>query len=363
MSPFGLFKLFLLITGSLIATVFFFKRFWRGESKIRSITINFIVLVFSLLYSFTLLELLLSTVFLQSYESGFSLFEKRWDDLYWKPINSIGYRDVDHPKSDFANKKTIYVVGDSFVAGYGIKDYRDRFANVLQDELGERWSVITIAKNGWGTFAEYNALLSYPNKPTKIFGANGNGIVNQTIQDPNLKPNVIILSYFINDIEDAAYFDGLGWFQPPALYGNQFIQSMSNRSFVFNFVYWTLYLRMHPDIGKVYWDYLRECYTRGDIWKTQTDELLKFVDFARSRNIKLIVVVFPELRNIEGSKEFTSKVVDLMKENNVSVIDLDTILSGRNPRELIVQPLDGHPSAELHKEVANLLFERVNSTQ
>ena len=47
---------------------------------------------------------------------------------YWKPINSYGYRDIEHV--NLKEKKLPFVVGDSFVAGHGIKNYKDLFSNV-----------------------------------------------------------------------------------------------------------------------------------------------------------------------------------------------------------------------------------------
>jgi hypothetical protein len=151
MSPIGLLQLTAFVSVLLIVVILSFRHLWTGKSSFRSTTVNVCVLLFTLLYSSILAELLLSTVFLRSYESGFNVFEKRWEAEYWKPINSLGYRDIDHPESDFSQKKTIFVVGDSFAAGYGIKDYRNRFASIVQDKLGDGWSVITIAENGWGT--------------------------------------------------------------------------------------------------------------------------------------------------------------------------------------------------------------------
>jgi hypothetical protein len=210
-----------------------------------------------------------------------------------------------------------------------------------------------------GHIAEYKAILSYPLRPTQSFTPEDLKEPSQPAEPPRLKPDIIILSYALNDIEDAAYVQGLGWFRPPPSSTNPIIQNLSNQSFVFNLLYWTIYLQRHPDLGQTYWNYLTQCYYTPEIWKIHQNRLLDLIHYARSNHIDLIVVVFPELRNIEGSKAFTSNVVGFLKDNDVAVIDLASLLTGRNPMELIVQPLDGHPSVKLHSEVADLLLRQI----
>ena len=73
------------------------------------------------------------------YPDGFSYTlasQKRLAE-YWKPINSFGYRDIEHDLSSLGSKKILFVVGDSFVAGQGIDNPRDRFSDVLAAQLGD----------------------------------------------------------------------------------------------------------------------------------------------------------------------------------------------------------------------------------
>jgi hypothetical protein len=97
------------------------------------------------------------------------------------------------------------------------------------------------------------------------------------------------------------------------------------------------------------------------IWQIHKNEILDIVNYAEDKNAELITVVFPQLTNIKRSREFTSKVVDLLNHNQVRVIDLADILSEREPLELVVSQLDAHPSVLLHREVASLLFKIINS--
>jgi hypothetical protein len=319
----------------LVNVVFVFRYLWTGSSKIRYYSINLSVLVLTFLFLFLIAEHIFYYVIVQSDGCNFTLSAKRWQQKYWTPVNSLGYRDDEHTGAQLEGRKTVFVVGDSFAAGYGIKDYRDRFSGVLQKKMGEGSVVITVANPGWDTAREYEGIVSYPHKP-----------------------DVIALIYLINDIESAARKKA---FYRPTLIPppGKIVKTLVMRSYFLDFVYWRLYRFKNVDIEQVYWGYIKECYSNEEIWRTHKDELLDIVNYARDNGAELIVVVFPQLQDIEGSRVFTSNVTDFLVSNKVRVIDLTDILAGRNPMELVVNPVDAHPNEGLHEEVAELLFEQM----
>jgi hypothetical protein len=247
----------------------------------------------------------------------------------------MDYRDVDHPESDFIGKKVVFVVGDSYAAGFGVKDYKDRFSNQLEKELGAGWLVINIARNGWNSVKEYKAIISYP-----------------------YKPDIIILAYYLNDIQDAAVKNGVLFPPYPVRYPSCLSTYICN-SYLLNYLYWRVYRWVNADLGEVYWEYFNKSFQDENIWKTHKGELLDIINYNKDHNIRLISVLLPLLIKIDSSKPLLSKVADLMKDNDIETIDLSRILSGRDPDELIVNSFDFHPSKKLHKEVAGLLFDRI----
>jgi hypothetical protein len=76
-----------------------------------------------------------------------------------------------------------------------------------------------------------------------------------------------------------------------------------------------------------------------------------------------MVIVFPELRDIASSTKLTSRVVDFLVQNQITVVDLAEELRGRQVEDLIVHPFDGHPSIALNKEIANLLHKQIIDTK
>jgi hypothetical protein len=296
------------------------------------------LLVATLIYLFLALELLFFSSFAVSDQFGFTLAAQRWNAKYWRPVNSSGYRDVEHDPTEFNNRSVLFVVGDSFVAGHGIPHQEDRFSNILQRNLGEQYLVVNIAMNGWDTADEYRAIVSYPHKPQKI-----------------------ILSYYINDILGVAQKLGHGSpirVEPPR---NKALRYIIDHSYFFNFVYWRLYVFHNKDLGAKYWEYLKSSYSDPNVWEAHQKDLLKIVTYTQDQGIDLTVVVFPNLREVRGSAVITSKVAGFFRTQNVRVINLEPLMEDRDPKSLIVNSLDAHPNEALNKEVAELLTREILS--
>lgn len=284
------------------------------------------------------LEIIFYSSFAVSDSFGFTLAWQRWAEKYWHPINSFGYRDEEHDRSEFESRKVLFVVGDSFVAGHGIPRIENRFSNILQRNLGQQYLVVNIAQNGWDSADEYQAILAYPYRPRRI-----------------------ILSYFINDIMGAARKLGHGSpirVEPPS---NGIVRFIINHSYSFNFAYWRLYRFRNKDLGEKYWAFLQDAYSNQDVWEAHETELLKIVTYTQKESIDLTVVVFPNLGNVKGCEAITSKVTKFLQEHGVRVINLEPLLEGRDPNSLIVNRLDEHPNEALNREVAELLTKTIQA--
>ncbi len=329
---------FLLV--SFISTVIILRYVWIRESKVRRYFIKLCITGFTFIFLFLVIEVFFRFFVIQTDGNAFTLSAKLWYSKYWVPINSLGYRDIEHTESSLKGKKIIFVAGDSFVAGSGIKNYQDCFSNILQKKLGEDYVVINIAKLGWATEDEYDAILSYPNKP-----------------------DIIVLSYNRTDIGGSARKMGVVINElinlPPT---PGIIKYLFNTSYFFNYCYFRLY-RFYKSryIDQIYSDYFLNCFSNEMIWQDHKRSLLNIISYAKNQNVKLIVLVFRlnTRRRVEFIWNFTSKVVDFLNLNKVTVIDLADKLIVRNPRELIVNSFDRHPSVKLHKEIGSLLAEYV----
>ena len=116
----------------------------------------------------------------QSHEGDLSKASQIWFAKYWKPITTEGYRDF--PKTDAEKKKNVLVLGDSFAAGHGLDKTEERFSDQLEQKLGaDKYAVYNLGVSGSDTRDEFQRLQKFP-----------------------VKPDVLVLEYFPNDIERAA---------------------------------------------------------------------------------------------------------------------------------------------------------------
>ena len=307
-----------------------------GTAKFRGVVARLGFSSLMLVYALTAVELGLYFFYAETSGTGGTLASRRWFQKYWHPVNSYGYRDREHPPEELADKKVLAVLGDSFVAGCGIADASDRFSNVLADSLGSSWRVINIAKPGWHTRAEYDALTQYPRVP-----------------------DVVILSYFINDIDGAAEANGMirpaTGFPKPRL-----LRSWINRSYLMNLAFSRWYAATYGGTPESYWRFLDEAYTDPGVWRTHAQELVDIIDYCEAHDTKLLVLVIPNLRDVDNSRLATSRVTGLLELQGTAYLDLTPRLANRDPADMVVNPSDAHANEALNREIAELLHRELS---
>ena len=302
---------------------------WPRGSRVRRTAIRTLAAVSGTLTALFALEFAFAFC-VQSDAFGGSLASELWFARYWNPINSYGYRDTSI--KHFEGRSVLFVVGDSFVAGHGIRHIEDRFADRLARLLGDDWELAIIGDNSWDTSMEEDGLRRYPTKP-----------------------NLVVLSYYINDIQGAAERNGFPlprYFRPPSGILAPFVE----QSFFVNWAYWRVY---RHGMGDDYWNYLSSAFANPTIWKTHAAELKSFAATVAARDARLCVVVWPQLNRIRESRAFTDRVVDLFHRSGATVVDLAVALDGRSADDLIVNALDIHPNERTDAEVAVLIADEL----
>lgn len=269
--------------------------------------------------AFFTLECVLRVGFVQSDGFAVTAMHRAWMAAHWKPINSLRYRDRE--PVDAPGVKRVLVVGDSFAAGHGLDELDDSFARVLERGLGAGWAVNLAARPGWSTDAEYAALVRYP-----------------------VKPDVVVLSYYINDMSYLLPKDGDDFRAPPAG-----LAWFANGFFATSYLYWhTLQGGMERVHEKYAHQRLAE-YEDEVLWTRHAQDLDRFVELTRQGNVRLVVLVWPRLDAVESSRASTKKVADHFRARGVAVVDLTDELAGKDARSLVVNKLDAHPNAATHR--------------
>lgn len=270
----------------------------------------------------------------RSHAVGYTLAARLWFERYWHKKNALGYRDREHVDTS-ATK--IFVLGDSFVSGLGIRDPRNRLSDLLQKRLGPKRRVYNLGWNGADTRDEYRHLVAHP-----------------------LKPAVVILVYYLNDIEVAAAAAGrrVPTFRP---YGNvpQRVAHAIRRSYLLDFAYWQL---PQQDLAG-YEGTLESMYRDPAILALHLADLRRIVEHCRSAGIDLVVVAFPHLARPAETAPLLRPVVESLQAAQVPVIEVASLIAGRDPRLFYINRNDAHPNermnALLTDAVADVLSQRL----
>ncbi|MFP4324157.1 MAG: SGNH/GDSL hydrolase family protein [Anaerolineales bacterium] len=266
---------------------------------------------------------------------GFTLAYQNWEDRYWE-TNRQGFRDREWSPQDWQGKTTVMVLGDSFSAGWGVRDPADRYPDVLARLLGDDYAVVNLSRPG-GT------------PPRTLEWAR---------EHPLQDPDIIIYQYYLNDIDDAALRINDFWApqfpQPP--------DWIDEHSHLANFLYWRIVptlTTVNAADGRSYWEWNKDAFDNFVIFDIHREELRAVMDFAEARDARLIVVIFPDMRQPESTRGRVDIVAQqFWNAGYDDVLRLTDEAAQWDPNAATVSARDAHPSAAFHARVAELLYTR-----
>ena len=268
----------------------------------------------------------------RSHATG-SLASRVWNAYYWKPVNSLGFRDREIASGSTTGYRVL-VVGDSFTEGYGIKNVEDRYSDVLAKRLGDGFRVYNVGRSGFDTKMEYQLMLNYP-----------------------VRPSFVILQYFGNDIERVCARPGREFpgFQPYSElpFG---LHALVANSFLLNYVYWNAPRGGTLPMGAAnsrYADWMTSCYKDPIALERHLADLSRFIEYSRDNDCPLLVVIFPFLAEQVGSiNTFVPLIEAFLAERNIPFVSVESIAKDLSPEERVVSPSDSHASVKLNHLIA-----------
>ena len=200
-------------------------------------------------------------------------------------------------------------LGKSFTEGAGIKDIRNRFAGILQDTLRDSWTVAVVAGSGWGPKQELEALEAYPRKP-----------------------DAVILAYHPHDIARIAEQHGMARPVSPLPSKPRRLTPWIDRSSLLNLIYvrWATMTAANSAGGYTAWR--DRCFSDETVWAAHMEELLAIVRYCRHRGTPLTLLIIPDLRAIEATRAYTSRVAGLFRDHGVPVVDMTDVYGGMSAR-------------------------------
>jgi len=295
---------------------------------------NIILMLISLFIIFMALEFYLKVFFAEPHAMD-TLARQNWRERYANPksYNSFGYRDIQWTEQMVADKTKIMIVGDSFVYGDGIEDVRDRFSDRLGQKLGSDHVIFNLGRGGTNTKHHIEAMVQYP-----------------------YSPDILILSYFLNDIQGAA-LEHQWTLRPKNPEVIPWAAPLVNNSYALNFLYWRLYALLQVRQPDLTWDWYLQLYNDPDSWWVYRQQLLSICEGAKAEGIPLVVIVFPSMNHVAESQVINERIISLFQEKGVPVLDVADFITGIPTEALVASPMDAHPSELVHQLVADHLYE------
>jgi lysophospholipase L1-like esterase len=301
---------------------------------------NYILLSVSLLLSIVTAELIARNLAISS-GWGTGVQAKNWLRKYWKPINSLGYRDIEPDLS--GGSKSIVIVGDSFTAGHGVK-LEETSAAQLRRLITADYQVINLGRNGANTVSEYTHLQKLP-----------------------ITPRILVLQYFGNDIQTAAEREG---FKLRLTSLRELVHAYHIPTVVYDLASTTAIgdmifrLLASQKLAEEYFSYFLYAYNNDHVFQRHIDELKSFADYCRARGCDFYALIYPYLDSSAEAAKLNSiyipKVRAVLKKMGARIIDVDRLSLAMPYDERVVSRNDGHPSPKLHRIVAETIYHHIN---
>ncbi len=254
--------------------------------------------------------------------------------------NALGFRDRDHDPS--LKEHRLLVIGDSYAFGVGIKSPADR--------LGERLAGALDTATG-SAWESYNG--GVPDRNT----LEETQVLRQLLPT---HPDVVVLLYVFNDMDYLVPITP----RPAFLEAPTGILARIRPTrllFLNSFLYQELFVR---------WRHIRVAFSKGgdehDPYSDSTlvarhlEDVCAFVRLAASRGAVVGVVPFDVATQL--SAFFRRRMATFTREAEragIPVWSIDSAFAGHSYASLVVNSLDGHPSALANHLAAGALLRRL----
>ncbi|MGE0526355.1 MAG: SGNH/GDSL hydrolase family protein [Bdellovibrionales bacterium] len=269
----------------------------------------------------------------RSHSVGYSLAAQSWFRTYWR-TNSKGYRERESTEiADLASRRKVVVIGDSFAAGHGISNPDDRFSNRLEGFLPKNWVVLNFGQNGIDSKTQL-----------------------KIVEKLELQPEVIVLSYFGNDIMESAIELGL---KPNKIEPYKDLQGLWAKvipNFYFtDFIYW---LWPREDLAN-WWSYYDRAYSDPQIVANHKRDMEGLIRAAKDRGSHLLVVIFPYLHDLERSEIYYPMVASFFSERNIPWVDVRSLVKDLPLEKRVVNLNDVHANEVVHQRVGEAIYRKM----
>ncbi|WP_428663089.1 SGNH/GDSL hydrolase family protein [Reyranella sp.] len=211
----------------------------------------------------------------------------------------------------------IAFVGDSTTMGWGVAE-KDTFAHQVIEKLVKQGRKVDGFNEGVGNWNTTQELTNFVDTGLKM------------------KPDIVVLTYFINDGEPMPTYPKESW-----------LDLHSAAWIVLNYRLDSLIRQFGPRPDwKQYYRNLYEDNAPG--WKATQKAIAGFAEVSRTTGVKIVVFHLPELRELKPYPfaDVTAKVKKVVEENGLRFVDLLPTVENMDPASLWVTVPDPHPNAK-----------------
>jgi hypothetical protein len=300
---------------------------------------NTLLITFSTISFVAIIEIIFMFISLSN-GGGQAYSGKIWNSRYWNPINKLGFRD-EEPEN---GKNSVFFIGDSYTAGWGVKKTEDRFGEVAAKELkkqGKTINGINLGRYGADTRLEF-ALFEKFVKTTKI------------------KPDHIVLQFFVNDMDKLIPIHKACDEKTNSI--PMWKKTLIEGSYLINFIN-SLYPKNQINSTKEcdYIEQLKFIYNNELLWKKEEQQLDRFKNYCLINNIKMTLLFFPFMEDLSLAKKIgIEKRVNLYcKTNNINFFNVTSYIKSLNRSERQASKVDAHASIIVHKIVGENLAKKI----
>ncbi len=242
-------------------------------------------------------------------------------------INGLGLRNRELAVEKPAGTTRIMMLGDSIVFGWGVA--QDKTMSVaLEHDLTE---------GGFGPVEVINTGVGNYNTAMEVAYFLGAGAA--------LKPDIVVLNYFINDAEPTPTYTPVPW------YAKRFY------AYAVTGGAWDIFKRKL--LGGPEWKtYYADLY-RADQpgWRAAQGGIKRLAAYCREHGIRLVVTNIPELHELAPYPftQVSADVAALAKAEGLEYLDFLPAVAAEPPPSLWVTVPDPHPNAKAHALMARSL--------
>ena len=244
-------------------------------------------------------------------------------------IDENGFRIGEYKEEKIETRKILFL-GDSFTVGWGVS-FDSTISNLVEGFF-ERNANVQSINMGCGN---YNTIME-----VELFEQKG----------ISLKPEIAILSFYINDLEDT-----------PRILSNFEYYFMTN-FYMYGFLF-DKYIKLKSKYDSDFINnYYQNQYSKSDKVTKNADAISRLAQLCKVNNVKLLIVNIPDLRDLSDYKyNFVSKYIKgIADELNIAFLDLFHSVKDEDSKKLWVSYEDPHSNGFANNIFATAIYNKLN---